>query len=120
MKCPSCNIEIGLFKNPIIRTKLSFKKAVSCPCCKVTIYSEENTAWEYYEPFIFILFLIGSLLFFMAVIFSRHVGFKSALYICFWFWIITIAVSLVILFLNLIFVLLNRLYAWIGKGKKDL
>mgnify|MGYP003975701211 CR=1 FL=1 len=119
MKCPSCNIKVGIFKNPVLWIKLGLKKVMPCPYCNIDVYKKKNTTWEYFEQFLFVIFWFGVLLFLMAIIFSRHIGFESALKTCFWLWLIVIVVFSVILLLNLILILFYKIYARFGQGKND-
>ena len=120
MRCPACDNEIDWFKKTKFRITLIFKHVVTCPYCKATIYIKTNRTWEYYEEFLFVFFGVGFILLLLAIIFGRHIGFKSALTTCFYFWLIVAAVFFTIFSLNLIYVFSKRLLKMSKNNKNQL
>jgi DNA-directed RNA polymerase subunit RPC12/RpoP len=88
MKCPSCDSKIGMMKWGKFTVGLALRKAMPCPYCNANIYRLTNPTWEYFKLIIFVTFWIGFVLFLIALIFGRVLGYDSALIICFWFWIL--------------------------------
>ena len=110
MKCPLCKSKIGMIKCSKFIIGLVFKKAMSCPYCDANIYRLTNPTWEYFKLIIFVIFWFGIFLFLLAMIFGRQVGYKSALIVCFWFWIIVITVISLIILCNLAIIFFYRMY----------
>jgi len=90
MKCPSCNLNIGVIKSAKFTISLALRKSKPCPHCDATIYQQTNPTWEYFKLINFIIFWFGLFLFLLAMIFGGQVGYETALIICFWLWIIVI------------------------------
>ncbi len=68
-----------------------------------------NPTWEYFKLVSFVVGWFGVFLFLLAIIFGRHVGYETALLICFWFWIMIVLVFLVIVLGNIGIVFLQRI-----------
>jgi hypothetical protein len=116
MECSSCSKKINGIQNLKFWIKFFLRKAATCPYCRTALYAKENPTREYFKLIFFTLFFFGLALFLMAMIFSRQVGFKSAVIICFWFWIIIIAVFLSTILLNWAVIGFKRVY--FGEVKK--
>lgn len=119
MKCPSCNLNIGVIKSAKFTISLALRKSKPCPHCNATIYQQTNPTWEYFKLIIFVIFWFGLFLFLLAMIFGRQVGHETALIICFWFWIIVIIVFTLIILCNLAVIFLHKIFNKI-RDKKSL
>ena len=64
---------------------------------------------EHFKLILFALLFIGVVLLCLAILFGQHIGYRTALTICFWYWIVTAAVFLGILLLNLIEILIHKM-----------
>jgi len=117
MKCPSCNLNIGVIKSAKFTISLALRKTKPCPHCNATIYQQTNPTWEYFKLIIFVIFWFGLFLFLLAMIFGRQVGHETALIIC--FWIIVIIVFTLIILYNLAVIFLHKIYIKI-RDKKSL
>ncbi len=109
MQCPSCHHRIGMLFGMVFTLGLSRKKYKHCPYCGIRIYRLVNPTWEYYKLISFIVGWIGVFLFLLAVIFGRQVGYETALFICFWFWLLIILVFLLIIFGNFGIIILKKI-----------
>ncbi len=118
MKCPSCSLKIGIIKNARFIIRLAVKKTALCPYCHINIYKQTNQTWEYFEQIFFIIFLGGFGLFLLTILYSRHVGFKSALVICFWIWIAMVLVFFLIMLINLVLIIFNKMYVALANKQK--
>ena len=110
MKCPSCNLNIGVIKSFKFTISLALRKSKPCPHCNATIYQQTNPTWEYFKLIIFVIFWFGIFLFLLAMIFGRQVGYESALIVCFWFWIIVIIIISSIILCNLAIICFYKIY----------
>jgi hypothetical protein len=110
MKCPTCNANIDCLKRVELGASMLFRKFKQCPHCGVTIYRQNNPTWEYFKLIIFINVWFGVFLFLLAVIFGRQVGYKTALIICFWFWVLVVLVFLLIFVGNLTVIFLQKAF----------
>jgi hypothetical protein len=110
MKCTACKSKIGMIKSGMFTIGLALRKAMSCPYCKTTIYRLENPTWEYFKLIIFVIFWFGLVLFLIAVIFGRVLGYKSALTICFWFWILVVIIFTSLILSNLAVIFSHKIY----------
>jgi len=119
MKCPSCNLNIGVIKSAKFTISLALKKFKQCPHCGVTIYHQTNPTWEYFKLINFVIFWFGLFLFLLAIIFGRQVGYETALIVCFWLWAIVILVFTLIILGNLVVIFLHKTYRKI-RDKKPL
>lgn len=118
MKCPSCSSRIEIITNAKFMITLALRKAMMCPYCKANIYKQTNHTWEYFKLIIFSIFFIGFILFLLAIILSQQIGIKSALTICFWYWVVVIVVIFAIILLNLTLISFHKMYVIVRKEKK--
>ena len=109
MKCLACHHRNGFLSSVILIISLLHKQYRQCPHCGINIYRQVNPTWEYFKLISFVVGWFGVLLFLLAVIFGRHVGYESALRICFGFWIMIILVFMLIVLGNLGLVFLQRI-----------
>jgi len=112
-------MKIGIIKNAKFIIRHALKKATPCPYCNINIYKQINPTWEYLKLIFFSVFLIGLIFFLLAIIFGKQVGFKSALVICFWFWIFAVGIIFSIILLNLASIFFNKIYLKIIKSKSE-
>ena len=117
MKCPACESEIDLVKVTQFSTWSFFKHAQTCPYCNTTIHRNPNKTWEYCEQLLFVFVLIGIVLLLLAIIFGRHVGFKTALTASLYLGAVVAGIFLVIFSLNLIYVFLKQFLLRMRKDK---
>ena len=110
MKCPSCNLNIGVIKSAKFTISLALRKSKPCPHCNATIYRQTNPTWEYFKLIIFVICWFGLFLFLLAMIFGSQVGYETALIICFWFWVFVITVLTIIILCNLTIIFLYKIY----------
>ena len=110
MKCPSCNSKIGMIKSGKFTIGLALRKAMPCPYCNTTIYKLAKPTWEYFKLIIFVTFWFGLVLFLIAIIFGRVLGYESALTICFWFWILVVVIFTSIIPSNLAIIFSHKIY----------
>jgi hypothetical protein len=68
-----------------------------------------NPTREYLKLFFFAMLFIGFGLLVLAMIFSRQVGFKTALVICLLFWMVVVGVFFIIILANWVFIGFNRM-----------
>jgi hypothetical protein len=120
MKCPSCDSKIGMIKWGKFTMGLALRKAMPCPYCNAKIYRLNNPTWEYFKLIIFVTFWIGFVLFLIALIFGRALGYDWALMICFWFWILAVLIFTSIVLFNLAVILLHKIYIKLRKKPKGL
>lgn len=118
MKCPSCSLKIGIINNVGFIIRLAVKKTALCPYCNINIYKQTNQTWEYFEQIFCVIFLGGFGLFLLTIIYSRQVGFKSALSICFWIWIVIVLVFFLIMLINLVLIIFNKMYVTLVNKQK--
>ncbi|MFC1825496.1 hypothetical protein ACFL9T_22520 [Thermodesulfobacteriota bacterium] len=69
-----------------------------------------NPVWDHFKSLIFIVFLAELVLFFMAVIFGRLLGYGMTLRFCFWFGIIIAGCFVLIVLSNVILILLKKIF----------
>ena len=119
MECPACHAKIGILKNVQFTVRFALKKAMPCPYCNITLYKHSNPTREYFKAILFVIFLIGFVLFLLAIIFGHMVGYKSAFTICFWLWVIAVAVIGAIVLVNLAFILFHKIYTGILDSKDE-
>jgi len=119
MKCPSCNMKIGIIRNAKFMIRYALRKATPCPYCNINIYKQMNPTWEYLKLILYSMVLIGIIFFLLAIIFGQKIDLKSTLVICFWCWIIAVFVIFIIIFLNLVFIFFNKIYLKIIKNKGE-
>ena len=110
MECPSCNSKIGMIKSGKFMTGLALRKAMPCPYCNTTIYMLTKPTWEYFKLIIFVTCWFGLVLFLIAIIFGRALGYESAFTICFWFWILVVIIFTSIILSNLAVIFSHKIY----------
>ena len=110
MRCSSCNSKIGMIKCSKFMIGLALKKAMPCPYCNNNIYRLTNPTWEYFKLIIFVTFWFGLVLFLVAIIFGRVLGYESALTICFWFWVLVVIIFISIILSNLAVIFSHKVY----------
>jgi len=110
MKCPTCNVNMGFLKSVELNANMLFRKFKQCPHCGVTIYRQTNPTWEYFKLISFVNIWFGVFLFLLAIIFGRQVGYKAALIICSWFWVLVVLVFLLILVGNIAVIFLQKVF----------
>lgn len=98
---------------------LSFKKDIPCPFCNVLIHKQSNLIWEYFKLIFFAMSWIGLVLFLMAIVFAQQIGLKTSLLVCFWYWVVVVAVFFSMIIINLVMILTNKLYLTAKKRKND-
>lgn len=111
MKCPSCKSDITLLKNPGTLIRFFFRKSASCPCCRTPIYGRTMPIRDYIESILFVILLVGLVLFFLALLAGLHIGMSTAAAGCLFVWAAAIGVFLVILLANFLFICLGKLYS---------
>lgn len=111
MKCPSCNSKIGIIKNSKFLIQLYFRTVSSCPYCSANIFKKPHPTWGYFESIFYVMLWFGIVLFLLAIIYSRHIGFKSAIVMCFWSWLVVVVVFFSIIILNLLLICFQKIYA---------
>jgi len=110
MECPACHVKIGVFKNVHFTAAFFLKRVQPCPYCKTSLYRPHYPTWAYFKDILFVIFLIGVIFFLLAIIFGTVVGYQTALVICFWFWVIAVAVIGAIILTNILSILLYKYY----------
>ena len=68
-----------------------------------------NPTWDYFKILLFVLFLIELVLFFIAIIFGRILGYDWSFVICFWLGIIVAGCISLIVLLNWLALLYHKL-----------
>lgn len=81
---------------------------------------ETNPTWEYYKSIIFVIFWIELVLFLIAIIFGRLLGYNFTLITCLWLGIIVAAVFTSIVFANLAVIFFYKAYLKIKKKMERL
>jgi len=109
MKCPACNLSIGVINSAKLAINLALRKPMPCPHCNAAINQQTNPTWEHFKFIIFVIFWLGLILFLIALLFGRQVGYESALKICFWLWIILIVVFVLIVLCDLAVIFLRKI-----------
>jgi len=71
---------------------------------------ETNPTWGYFKLLLYVLFLIELVLFFIAIIFGRLLGYKLALTACFWLGVIVAACYALIVLLNVLAIISHKLF----------
>lgn len=117
MKCPSCNSKIGFIKNLRFLVSLFSKRAEPCPYCNAIIHKQTNLVWDHFKSIFFAMFWIGVVLFLMAIIFAQQIGLKTSLLVCLWYWVVVVVVFFALIFLNLVAILIYKLYLAVNKRK---
>ena len=110
MECSSCNSKIGMIKSGTFMIGLALRKAMPCPYSNTTIYKLTKPTWEYFKSIIFVTFWFGLVLFLIAIIFGRVLGYESALTICFWFWILVVIIFTSTILSNLAVIFSHKIY----------
>ena len=82
-----------------------------------TLKKETNPTWDYFKLLLFVLFLIELVLFFMAIIFGRLLGYDLALTACFWLGVIIAACYALIVLSNVHVMISHKLFRMIIKKK---
>ena len=118
MNCPSCNSKIGKINSARLVIFLASRKAIACPHCNTSIYPQTNHTLEYFKLIIFVLFWIGLVLFFMAILFGQVLGHESALITCFWLWILVIVIFTSIIVCNLASIFFSKMFLKFKERKK--
>jgi hypothetical protein len=70
----------------------------------------DNPTWDYFRLLLFVVFLTEVLLFFLALIFGRLLGYDTTFRICFWLGVITAACFACVVLFNLCMIGIARLY----------
>jgi hypothetical protein len=78
---------------------------------------ERNPTWDYFKLLLFVLFLIELILFFMAIIFGRLLGYDLALTACFWLGVIIAACYALIVLSNVLVVASHKLFCMITRKR---
>jgi hypothetical protein len=76
---------------------------------------EAHPTWDYFKLLLFVVFLAELALFFMAIIFGRLIGYDWALTACFWIGILVAACFILIVSLNLIIILCQKIFRTISE-----
>ena len=76
---------------------------------------ETNPTWEYFRLLLFVLFLIELVLFFLAIIFGRILGYDLAFVSCFWFGVIIAGCFTIIVLFNMLVILFHKILRMIMK-----
>jgi hypothetical protein len=76
---------------------------------------ETNPTWEYFKLLVFVIFLIELVLFLIAMIFGRLLGYELTLTACFWFGLIVAACFALIISANLTVIFFSKLFSNIRK-----
>jgi hypothetical protein len=82
-----------------------------------TLKKGTNPTWDYFKLLLFVLFLIELVLFFIAIIFGRLLGYDLALTACLWLGVIMAACYALIVLLNVLVVVSYKLFCMIMKKK---
>jgi len=82
-----------------------------------TLKKDTNPTWDYFKLLLFVLFLIELVLFFMAIIFGRVLGYDLALTACFWLGVIMAACYVLITLSNVLVIISHKLFWMIIKRK---
>ena len=77
-----------------------------------------NPTWDYFKLLLFVLFLIELILFFIAIIFGRFLGYDLALTACFWLGVIIAACYALIVLSNVLVVVSHKLFRMIIKKEE--
>jgi len=75
-----------------------------------TLKKETNPTWDYFKLLLFVLFLIELILFFIAIIFGRVLGYDLALTACFWLGVIIAACYALIALSNVLVIISHKLF----------
>jgi Kef-type K+ transport system membrane component KefB len=70
---------------------------------------ETNPTWDYFKLVLFIVFLAELVLFLMAIIFGRLLGYRDALAACFWLGVVIAGCFAIIVLSNVLFNLCHKL-----------
>jgi len=82
-----------------------------------TLKKETNPTWDYFKLLLFVLFLIELVLFFMAIIFGRLLGYDLALTACLWLGVIMAACYALIVLSNMLVIVSHKFFCMIIKKK---
>ena len=80
-----------------------------------SIDRKDNRTWEHFKLLIFVLFLIELVIFIMAMILGRVLGYDSTLTACFWLGVIVAICFATIVLGNVVVIFLYRLYVMTRK-----
>jgi len=80
-----------------------------------SIDRKDNRTWEHFKLLIFVVFLIELILFLMAALFGRVLGYESTLTACFWLGVIVAICFASIVLGNVMVIFLYRLYVMTRK-----
>ena len=80
---------------------------------------DRNPTWDYFKLLLFVLFLIELVLFFIALIFGRVLGYDLALTACFWLGITIAACYALIVLVNVLVIVSHRLFRMIIKKEGE-
>ena len=69
-----------------------------------------NPIWDYFTLLLFVLFLAELVLFIVAIIFGRLIGYDRTLTACLWIGILLAGCFALIVAGNLVFILFQRIY----------
>jgi len=82
-----------------------------------TLEKERNPTWEYFRLLLFVLFLIELVLFFLAIIFGRLLGYDLTFVSCFWLGVIIAACFTIIVLFNVLVIFCHKLLRMIMKKR---
>ena len=103
-------MKISVFKKVRFTTAFFLNGVQPCPYCKTSLHRPHDPTWAYFKDILCVIFLIGVILFLLAIIFGTVLGYQTAFVISFWFWVVAAAVVSTIVVVNLICILIPRLY----------
>ena len=74
-----------------------------------------NPTLDYFKLVLFVLFLIELVIFFMAIIFGRSLGYDRTLSACFWIGVIVAGCFALVVLLNVFVIVCHKLFRMIIK-----